>query len=98
MARSVSAGRDGWQFSEQRVRFSKPRPFPPPDVIGHRRLLAENALGPFSCVRDAASVGEEARVVVLHFGQRRQLRHLGEERVRLLALAEVTQLSTLSEV
>src|SRR5256885_1400070 len=75
------------QAREQRRGPSKPHALPPADVIGHRRLLAKNAFGPFARFNGAALGGQEAGVVVLSLRERRGLGDVGEQRARSLALA-----------
>ena len=75
--------------SEQRRGLPEPGALTPADVIRHRRLLAQDALGPFSSLRGAPLRSEEATVVVLGFRQRRRLRDLREECVRPCALADL---------
>ena len=40
-----------FQLLQQPLRLSKPRPLAPADVVGHRRFLPQNALGPIRALR-----------------------------------------------
>src|SRR4029453_1604627 len=74
------------ELLKQRGGLSKPGAFPPPDVVGHRRLLAKDAPGPFTGFFRPAFGCQQARVVVLSLRERRRFGDGREERGRLLAL------------
>src|SRR4029077_12836030 len=72
----------------QRGRPAEPGALAAPDVLGHRRPLAKDALDPLPRLGAPPLVGEKARVVVLRLRERGRLEHGGEQRVRPLGVAE----------
>src|SRR5450759_4014265 len=72
---------------EQRAGLAKPRTLHPADVVGHRRLLVQDARRPFAGLALAPRGRQEARVVVLSLRQRRGLQDGREQRVRPVTLS-----------